>query len=302
MVKFGVKIVQKGYTLPQIESLCFAAEHLSFDSFWLADHMYSWGRKPTDEPALECWTLLSHLSGITKTIRLGSLVTCQLFRPPALLAKMTSSVDVISGGRLNLGLGACGPSTPAELQGYGLSFPKRAERLERLTETLEILKMMWTSDKSDYHGKYYIISNVLNSPKPLQKPHPPILIGGEREDILKIAAKYADLWNCRRLKLDEFSRKVDHLNSYCLSNNRDPRQLLKSWQGSILISRNKNELDEKSKKFPREEGMMFGTPEIITEEIRKFVGAGADSFMFHFQDDIELGSLELFMDQVATNF
>ena len=232
MVKFGVKIVQKGYQIAQISKLCLTAEALGFDSFWVADHMYSWGRKPTNEPAFECWTLLSTLSAMTKTIRLGSLVTCQLFRHPALLAKMTSSFDVLSGGRLNLGIGACGPSTPIELGGFGLQFPKRAERLERLVETLEILKMMWTSDKSSFAGKYFTLTDALNSPKPMQKPHPPILVGGERDDILKVAAEHANLWNCRRLRLGDFRRKVEQLDSYCIANGRNAGDLGKSWRSS----------------------------------------------------------------------
>lgn len=302
LVKFGVKIVQKGYQMDQIASLCLAAEQMGFDSFWVADHMYSWGRKPTNEPALECWTLLSALSTMTKTVRLGSLVVCQLLRHPALLAKMTSTLDVLSGGRLNFGIGACGPSTPTELRGFGLPFPKRAERLERLGETLEILKSMWTKERTNYSGKHFILTDVLNSPKPVQKPHPPILIGGEREDILKLAAKYADLWNCRRLGLEEFGIKANHLNSYCSSNGRTSSTLVKSWQGSIMIARSDLELQEKMKRYPPEEGMMIGTPEDITEKIRGYVDAEAGYFMFHFQDDSNNQSLELFADHVMTNF
>ena len=288
--------------MDQIASLCLAAEQMGFDSFWVADHMYSWGRKPTNEPALECWTLLSALSTMTKTVRLGSLVVCQLLRHPALLAKMTSTLDVLSGGRLNFGIGACGPSTPTELRGFGLPFPKRAERLERLGETLEILKSMWTKERTNYSGKHFILTDVLNSPKPVQKPHPPILIGGEREDILKLAAKYADLWNCRRLGLEEFGIKANHLNSYCSSNGRTSSTLVKSWQGSIMIARNDLELQEKMKRYPPEEGMMIGTPEDITEKIRGYVDAEAGYFMFHFQDDSNNQSLELFADHVMTNF
>ena len=304
MAKFGVKISQSGYEFPQITKLCLKAEELGFDSFWVADHMYSWGMKQTDQVALECWTLLSTLSGMTKNIRLGTLVICQLFRHPAVLAKMSSSLDVVSGGRLNLGIGLCGPSTPPELSGFGIPFPKRDERLARLNETLEILHAMWSKDMISFSGKYYKITEALNSPKPVQKPHPPVWIGGEAEDMLALTVKYADGWNCRGYTLEEFKKKVSSLDAKCSQTGRNPETLHKSWQGGILVARNESQLATMKERYPNDRGHRIeGTSEQIVEEIRNYIGAGSDYFMFTFVDDREdMKSLETFIDKVLPNF
>ena len=302
MVKFGVKISQFAYDFAQVSNICKTAEESGFDSFWLADHMYSWGRKPTRDPSFECWTLLSYLAAMTRRIRLGTLVICNLFRHPAILAKMSSSLDVISGGRLTLGIGACGPSTPFELGGFGISFPKREERLGRLEETLQILKLMWTQDTIDFSGRYYSLKNVYNSPKPLQKPHPPIGIGGEREDILKLAAKHANLWNNRRLPLEAFKEKNTRLDELCREYGRSENALMRSWQGSVLIGRNEEELADKLKKYRPERGAFVGTPEKVIESVASYVDAGAEYFMLYFEDDIDLSSIQLFADQVLPAF
>jgi alkanesulfonate monooxygenase SsuD/methylene tetrahydromethanopterin reductase-like flavin-dependent oxidoreductase (luciferase family) len=299
LVKFGVKISQSAYDYSQVSNICKTAEEAGFESFWIADHMYSWGRKPTADPSLECWTLLTALAVLTKRIRLGTLVICNLFRHPAILAKMSSSLDVISGGRLTLGIGACGPSTPFELGGFGISFPKRTERVERLGETLQILKLMWTRDKIDFSGKYYTLKDVYNNPKPVQKPHPPIGIGGERDDILKLAAKYANLWNNRRLPLEDFKQKSRRLDELCREYGRKEKDLMRTWQGSVLIARNENQLQEKLKKYAPDRGCFVGTPEKVIEGLQKYVDAGVEYFMLYFEDDVDdLKSLNLFSEKV----
>jgi alkanesulfonate monooxygenase SsuD/methylene tetrahydromethanopterin reductase-like flavin-dependent oxidoreductase (luciferase family) len=246
--------------------------------------------------------LLTALAVLTKRIRLGTLVICNLFRHPAILAKMSSSLDVISGGRLTLGIGACGPSTPFELGGFGITFPKRLERIERLEETLQIVKLMWTSEKIDFSGKYYALRDVYNFPKPIQKPHPPIGIGGERDDILRLAAKYANLWNNRRLPLQEFKQKTNRLDQLCREYGRDGKDLLRTWQGSVLIAKNEVALQEKLKKYPPERQRLVGTPEQVIEKIRQYVDAGVEHFMFYFEDDVELTSLDIFAEHVFPAF
>lgn len=303
MVRFGVKISQSGYSFDEVVALCQKAESVGFESFWVADHMYSWGRKVTNETALECWSLLSALSGVTKRIRLGTLVTCPLFRSPPILAKISSTIDVISGGRLEFGIGLCGPSTPPELMGFGLGFPKRAERVQRLTETLEILKSMWTQEVTDYRGKYYTITGALNSPKPIQKPYPPVWIGGENEDMLALAVRYARGWNCRGFATEDFRDKVAALDTLCDAAGRERRNLVKSWQGGFLIGRNEVRLQEKRAKYRASKTRIDGTPEQVVDQLRRYVDLGATYFMFNFQDDHDdLSSLEVFADRVAPNF
>jgi alkanesulfonate monooxygenase SsuD/methylene tetrahydromethanopterin reductase-like flavin-dependent oxidoreductase (luciferase family) len=302
MAKFGVKVSQSAYQYNEVLKICQTAENAGFQSFWLADHMFSWGRKPTTDPSLECWTLLTALTVLTSWIRLGTLVICNLFRHPAILAKMSSSLDVISNGRLTVGLGACGPSTPFELSGFGINFPQRAERVARLEETLQILKLMWTGEKIDFSGNYYKLKDVLNYPKPVQRPYPPIAIGGERDDILRLAAKYANIWNNRRLPLDEFKERSARLNEFCREYGRRESDVVKSWQGPVLIAKSENELGEKLKKYPPERGAFVGTPEKVIEGIQKYVDAGVEYFMLYFQDDTEFKSLELFAEKVFPAF
>ncbi|MBI2185328.1 MAG: LLM class flavin-dependent oxidoreductase [Thaumarchaeota archaeon] len=302
MVKFGVKITQNNYSFDDISNVCLEAERVGFESFWVADHMFSWGRKPTEDVSLECWTILSSLATKTKRIRLGTLVVCNLFRPPPVLAKISSSFDVISGGRLEFGIGTCGPSTPPELSGYGFSLPKRAERLQRLRESIEILKTLWTQQRSSFQGQYYRLTDAICSPKPLQKPHPPIWIGGEREDVLDITAKYANGWNCRRFPLEQYRKTVETLDSYCVKYGRKPSDVQKSWQGPVLIGKDEADLKEKMGKYGINPGALVGTPDKITEQIQRYIDAGASYLMFFFQDDRALKSLGLFAEKVAPNF
>jgi alkanesulfonate monooxygenase SsuD/methylene tetrahydromethanopterin reductase-like flavin-dependent oxidoreductase (luciferase family) len=303
LAKFGVKISQSAYEYSQVTNLCTTAEDAAFDSFWIADHMYSWGRKPTDDPSLECWTLLTALAVQTKRISLGTLVVCNLFRHPAILSKMSSSFDVISRGRLKLGIGTCGPSTPFELGGFGMSFPKRAERVDRLEETLQILKAMWTEEKINFSGKFYTLKDVYNFPKPLQKPHPPIGIGGERDDILRLAAKYGDFWNNRRLPLEDFKQKSKRLDELCREYGRKEKDLMRTWQGSVLIAKNESQLQEKIKKYTPDRGCFVGTPEKVIEGLQEYVDAGVEYFMLYFEDDVDdLESLNLFSEKVIPAF
>lgn len=142
------------------------------------------------EPLLECWTSLSALATITSRLRIGTLVTCNSFRFPSLLAKMASTVDNISGGRLEFGI-SCGWFKQEHLA-YGIRFSSFAIRIQQLREALQIIKKMWTEEISTFDGRYYRLENAINYPKPLQKPHPPIWIGGKNVELLKLAAEIAN--------------------------------------------------------------------------------------------------------------
>ena len=168
-------------------------ERLGYDSIWAYDHLAPyWTRR---HQVYECWTLLAAIAQRTSEIKLGSLVTNVNFRNPALLAKITSSLDNVSNGRLILGLGTGDSKSRNEFLAYGYIFGDTDERVERLRETVLILKAMWTNDQASFEGKYNRILNAVNYPKPLQKPHPPIWIGGKHRKILDIVAEMADGWN-----------------------------------------------------------------------------------------------------------
>jgi len=206
-----------------IASVCGLAERSGFDSLWAMDHMMI-GDAAAPDPLLEAYTLLGAIAARTTTARLGTLVTAVTFRNPALVAKMTTTLDVISGGRAMLGIGAGNNSD--EHHRYGVPFPPIAERLERLEETLQICLQMWSADDGPYEGKHYRLAETLNVPQSLQRPHPPIMIGGGGErKLLRLVAKYADANNLFPASPEEVQHKLDVLARHCEEVGRDRSEI-----------------------------------------------------------------------------
>jgi alkanesulfonate monooxygenase len=190
-----------------------AAEAAGFDRLSLMDHVWQIGVVgPPEQDMLEAYTALGFLAGRTERIRLLTLVTGVTYRDPGLLAKQVSTLDVLSKGRAMLGIGAAW--NEAEARGLGLFFPPTAERFERLEETLQICLQMWADDERPYEGRHYRLERTLNSPQPLQRPHPPILVGGGGEQkTLRLVAQYAQA--CNLFANAELPRKLDVLRAHC---------------------------------------------------------------------------------------
>jgi len=205
------------------------AERLGFDSVWLFDHFHTY-HEAVLETVFECWTSTAALARDTTTIRLGQMVTCNSYRNPALLAKMASTVDVLSHGRLDFGIGAGWYGE--EYEAYGYEFPPTpGDRLRRLDEALQIIRSMWTEPYAKFDGQYYKVDGAINEPKGAQKPHPPIWIGGDGEKVtLKLAAKYCDAINLDGKVTDTayHRHKLDVLKAHCDSVGRDPAEIIKS--------------------------------------------------------------------------
>jgi len=182
---------------------------------------------------LECWTTLAAIAVRTNRIKIGTLVTNVLLRNPSLLAKMSSTMDSISNGRLILGLGTGDKMSREELYSHGYKFPDLNERVERLRECIVILKAMWTKEKATFHGKYYQISGAVNFPKPKQQPHPPIWIGGRHFKVLDVVAEHADGWNHWGLSKDGIERRNEYLAERCAAFGRQPNSIIKSWSGTF---------------------------------------------------------------------
>src|SRR5512139_1427218 len=205
---FGGKLMRLGLQIPRftwpsgpagigtrLAEIARTADEAGFASLWVMDHFFQIRYVGEfDEPMLESYTTLGYLAGVTKRARLGTLVTGVVYRHPGILVKSVSTLDVLSGGRAYLGIGAAW--NEREARGLGVPFPPVKERFERLEETLQIANQMWSENNGAYAGKYYQLAETLCTPQPLSKPHPPILIGGSGEKkTLQLVAKYADACN-----------------------------------------------------------------------------------------------------------
>jgi F420-dependent oxidoreductase-like protein len=201
-MKIGLQVIRfdwpdTPYTIGiHLSEIARLADDVHFSSLWIMDHFFQMGGEfgPADDPMLECYTTLGYLAALTQQVQLGVLVTGNLYRYPGLLVKTISTLDVLSGGRSYLGLGA--GWYEREARGLGVPFPNQQERFERLEETLQIVKHMWTGQRTPYLGRYSQLQEPINCPQPIQSPHPPIMIGGEGEKkTLRLVAQYGDACN-----------------------------------------------------------------------------------------------------------
>ncbi len=245
-VSFGIKTSQSNVTYDEILKVWLEAdEEPVFEHAWLWDHFIPL-RGPANGAALEAWTLLAALAAQTKRLRLGIIVTSNRIRPPAVLAKMAATVDVIARGRLEFGIGAGGSAQrdPAlnqivhrEYDAYGIDVVPTPEAIGALGEACTIIKRMWTEDEPfDFEGRYYQLKGAICEPKPVQRPRPPIMIGAAGEKLsLRVVAEHADIWNCpTRGDVEEFRRKSAVLDEHCVAIGRDPAEIRRSVQ--LLVS------------------------------------------------------------------
>ena len=291
-----------------LRELVTKAESLGFDSFWVMDHLHQipYVGEP-EEPMLEGWTTQSFVAGFTSKLKLGTLVTAIVYRHPSVLAKIGASLDVLSKGRLFMGIGAAW--NVQEATAYGIPFPSDLERLKRLEEAVQIIHKMWTEEQISFDGKYYKIRDAFCSPKPVQKPHPPIMIGGAGERVtLKLVAKYADA--CNLFGSPETIRtKLGILREHCKSVGRDYDSILKTKLGRIIIDNDKEKLQarvaEAFKDVPeqmRREYAIFGTAEELQRQIEKFRDVGIDYFIMNLQPERQIEDLEIVGREIVNRF
>ncbi len=225
-----------------ISRIAVTADEAGFDSLWVMDHFFQIRLTglPPESPMFEAYATLGFLAGQTRRIRLGTIVTSVAYRHPGVLVKSVTSLDVLSGGRVFFGVGAgapwnvpqAGPGTAFEAEGLGIPFPSLAERFERLEELLQIAHQMWRGDERPYEGQHYQLVRPLNSPNSVQRPHPPILIGGSGErKTLRLVARYADACNLFDLPGTEFADnitgKLRVLREHCAAAGRDYTEIEK---------------------------------------------------------------------------
>ncbi len=282
------------------------AEQLGFDSIWVYDHFHN-VPVPAHEAVFECWTTIAAISQRTSRIRLGQMVGCNSYRNPGLLAKITSTVDVISGGRLDWGIGAGWYEN--EYRGYGYEFKKPSDRIGMLRGTVEIVKSMWTNAETTYDGKYYKMERANCDPKPLQQPTPPVWIGGGGEKVtLRVVAEHADVSNFGS-SVEEFVRKREILKGHCAAIGRDEETIRKTVSSEIFIRETEKEIIEAGSRSlwgePAESWRakaLVGTPEQVSEKIQRYLDAGCTGFVPWCPDYPSTETLELFARHVMPNF
>ena len=286
------------------------AEALGFDSAWIVDHFHTFPLK-TVETTFEAFTTLTALAPVTKSIRLGQMVTCNSYRNPAYLAKIGACLDVISGGRVTLGIGAGWYSE--EYEAYGYEFPPIATRLRQLKEACQILKRLWTEERVTFEGKHYQLKDAICEPKPLQKPHPPLLIGGSGEKVLlRHVARYADAWNAN-LAFDEYTRKVGILRQHCREVGRNPDEIELTVSLPMVIVDDHKEINTiLSERVPKtlpvemvrqrfeQAGGLFGTPAEIAERLQPWITFGLGTIIANFPDPISRNQMKRFAREVRT--
>jgi len=255
----------------------------------------------------ECWSVVAALSQATSRVRLGQMVGCNSYRQPSVLAKMTSTIDVMSGGRLDWGIGAGWYEN--EYKGYGFEFPAPKVRIGMLRECVEIVKSMWTERETTYEGRYYNLQRAHCDPKPLQNPHPPVWIGGGGEQLtLRVVARHADVANFGG-KPHEWAHKAEVLKNHCKDVGRDYDEIRKTISGELMVRETEAEIDAIGSKSLWGEpldswkaGNLVGTPEQVAEKIQAYVDLGCTGFVPWCSDYPSTESLQLFAEKVMPEF
>ncbi|MBW2501142.1 MAG: TIGR03560 family F420-dependent LLM class oxidoreductase [Deltaproteobacteria bacterium] len=284
--------------------MCRRAEDQGFDTYYVADHLNPVsGRDPYGE-CVEAWTMLAALAAATKRIRLGTMVTGATYRHPAVLAKMATMVDIVSGGRLEFGIGtgwSRGDHDP-----FGIPFPPFADRVAALDEQLAATKLLWTERNTTFSGKYVSMKDAAHEPKPCQKPHPPILIGGSSDRTLRVAARHADIWN--GLGTPAYvAERMTTLDRLCTEEGRNPADVRRTWWTPLKLTDDEAEADayveaqvanmrattptenlrhryatsDASLEENTRNAMLVGTPAQVRKQIEGFLDRGINGIILH---------------------
>lgn len=322
-IQFGLSIPQgwRAWDLPiELEndptkqyqfsrSIAMLVDELWFDSIYSYDHFIPHHSDDVMKNIFECFTLLTATAAITKRIKIGQIVLCNSYRHPALLAKMLSTLDIISNGRLELGIGA--GWYDQEYNAYGYDYPSNIIRIKQLDESLKIIRDMWTNTYTNFQGEYFTLRNAICNPKPIQKPYPVIMVGGSGEKyLLKVVAKHADRYNLFFGSPKEMKKKISILQDYCKSiirhNQTDlqysvvlPCIIREKEQevNQILIRyKNKDKTVNQYKEY-LVNGITIGDPDTILKGLKEYTEIGVTHFIMHFIG-IDQDSLRLFNSKI----
>ena len=300
-IKFGITInataeMQYRSDYNAIKRIAQECESLGYNSLWAMDHLL-WGNN-NEGSVFEVWVLLSALAMETKSIKLGPLVACNSFRNPTLTAKIASTFDIISNGRLIFGYGAGWKGK--EYEAYGYQFGDSATRVRQMSEGITLIKKLWTEEKTTFKGDYYEAKDAICKPKPMQKPHPPILIGGGGEKYtLKVAAEIGNIWNVWGPNVEDYKRKVNILQKYCDNLGRKMDDISLSWTGNILIGKNEKDLNKKIRRYGKDISFVCTYNNCI-KRLQDYIDVGCNEFIFSLYTFNE--EKKTFMEEIASSF
>lgn len=306
-VRFGVQLQGQRTTWPAYLAAIREVEALGFDSVWNFDHLLPFSG-PDDDPAFETLTTLAAMAMATERVRIGTLVNGVLYRDPATLAKASAMVDVISDGRLEFTLGAAWAER--EFRAYGLPYPPIRERLERLDEALTIVKALWTQPRATYEGRHYRVHDAPCAPKPVQRPHPPIMIGGNGRGTLRLTAKHADAWNGQGA-VETCAERVAVLQEECRALGRDPAEIELTVHPSLAIAPTYDEAEAQGQAIAQGHGQRFdtvrdrylvGTPAEVCAQVQGYVDIGMTHIIMGVAVSLDRASLRLFAEEVIPTF
>jgi F420-dependent oxidoreductase-like protein len=279
-------------------------DELGYDTAWTFDHFFPILSDPSG-PCLEGWVALAALAAETSRVKVGTLVTGNTYRNPGLLAKMGATLDHTSGGRLIMGIGA--GWYELEHDALGIPFYTVTERIHRLDEAAEIIKRMWTREQTTLDGRYYKIKDAYCEPKPVQRPRPPLMIGGQGEKLmLRVVAKHADQWNTFGSP-EVFRHKLEVLKEHCQAVGRDVKEIEVSWAGSTFITDSSAEKEALQRKVAALFGaepeqmagsLLIGPVEELRDRIHKFVEAGVTHFISIIDPPFDHNTIRGFAEEV----
>jgi F420-dependent oxidoreductase-like protein len=299
---FSLFLPQAGLTWPTLRERALQLETLGYDGLWLVDHF--WANGMPDLDFLEGWTTLAALADATTKLRLGLMVTCNSYRNPALLAKMAATVDNVSGGRLELGLGA--GWMDSEYKAYGYEFPSMGTRLAQLEEGLEVVTRMLRENRVTYSGEHYRVEDAPNSPKPVQSPLPVTIGGAGEKKLLRLVARYAGRWNCPMNSADDVERLRGVLAAHCAEIGRDVNEIIVSEQTIVVIGADEQTFQQKLAMAKAVLGgfadidkvAVAGTPDRVIAGLRAKMARGVTDFAVMFGDLAQEETLALFANEV----
>ena len=279
-------------------------EKLNYASVWVYDHFHT-VPSPTQDPTFECWSLMAALSQVTKNVRIGQMCTCNSYRNPAYLTKVASTIDSMSGGRLEFAIGA--GWYDQEYKAYGYDYPSAGVRLKMLEEALQIYIAMTTQEKASFEGDYYKIKDAINQPKPLQKPYPPLWVcGGGEKVTLKLLAKYGDYGNWD-VDVGGFVHKSKILKSHCDEQNRNYSDIKKTLHTNVIIGNDEKDLDAKINKIVNVTGIpkemyidrpLVGVKEKVFDTIDEFSSVECEYLIAYIPDIVWGDTLEILSEKL----